>query len=183
MGLSTTREPTSCVAIQEFPSILLKLNIHYQIHKALHLPLSWATPIQSKPPHPVSTRSILMLSTQLQLGLPSGVLPLVFLPLAELGVSYLLSNHQWHRNEPHLKQLQQKDTISNKLIQESWCKVNVHHFTLYNVSTQVYSYSRLKYTYLWNELLIKWAAKKFLEWWYYTVMVGHMTTLIWSPSN
>ena len=40
-----------------------------------HLPLSWANPIQSIYTHPTSWRSILILSTQLRLGLPSGLLP------------------------------------------------------------------------------------------------------------
>ena len=40
-----------------------------------HLSLSWASPIQSIYPHPTSWRSILILSTYLCLGLPSGLLP------------------------------------------------------------------------------------------------------------
>ena len=40
-----------------------------------HLSLSWASPIQSIHPHPTSWRSILILSTYLRLGLPSGLLP------------------------------------------------------------------------------------------------------------
>ena len=40
-----------------------------------HLPLSWASPIQSIYPHPTSWRSILILYTHLRLGLPSGLLP------------------------------------------------------------------------------------------------------------
>ena len=40
-----------------------------------HLSLSWASPIQSTYPHPISWRSILILSTYLRLGLPSGLLP------------------------------------------------------------------------------------------------------------
>ena len=40
-----------------------------------HLSLSWANPIQSIYPHPTSWRSILILSTHLRLGLPSGLLP------------------------------------------------------------------------------------------------------------
>ena len=40
-----------------------------------HLSLSWASPIQSKYPHPTSWRSILILSTPLRLGLPSGLFP------------------------------------------------------------------------------------------------------------
>ena len=40
-----------------------------------HLSLSWASPMQSIYPHPTSWRSILILSTHLCLGLPSGLLP------------------------------------------------------------------------------------------------------------
>ena len=40
-----------------------------------HLSLSWASPIQSIYPHPTSWRSILILSTHLHLGLPSGLFP------------------------------------------------------------------------------------------------------------
>ena len=39
------------------------------------LSLSWASPIQSIYPHPTSWRSILILSTHLLLGLPTGLLP------------------------------------------------------------------------------------------------------------
>ena len=40
-----------------------------------HPSLSWASPIQSTCPQPTSWRSILILSTHLRLGLPSGILP------------------------------------------------------------------------------------------------------------
>ena len=40
-----------------------------------HLSLSWASPIQSIYPHPTSWRSMLILSTHLRLGLPSGLFP------------------------------------------------------------------------------------------------------------
>ena len=40
-----------------------------------HLSLSWANPIQSIYPHPTSWRSILILSTHLRLGFPSGLFP------------------------------------------------------------------------------------------------------------
>ena len=40
-----------------------------------HLSLSWASPIQSTYTHPTSWRSILILSTHLHLGLPSGLFP------------------------------------------------------------------------------------------------------------
>ena len=40
-----------------------------------HLSVSWASPIHSTCPHPTSWRSILILSTHLRLGLPSGLFP------------------------------------------------------------------------------------------------------------
>jgi hypothetical protein len=43
--------------------------------RALHWSLSWARSIQSTPSHPISIRPILILSTHLRLGLPSGHLP------------------------------------------------------------------------------------------------------------
>ena len=43
-----------------------------------HLSLSWASPVQSIYPHPTSWRYILILSTHLRLGLPSGLFPLRF---------------------------------------------------------------------------------------------------------
>jgi hypothetical protein len=45
---------------------------------ATHLSLSWAKLIQSIPSHPTSRRYILMLSSYLGLGLPSGVLSFSF---------------------------------------------------------------------------------------------------------
>ena len=45
-----------------------------------HLSLSWASPFQSIYPHPNSWRSILILSTHLRLGLPSGSFPPVSPP-------------------------------------------------------------------------------------------------------
>ena len=43
-----------------------------------HLSLSWASSIQSTPRHPTPWRSILILSSHLRLGLPSGLLPSCF---------------------------------------------------------------------------------------------------------
>jgi len=45
---------------------------------AQHLPLSWASSIQSIPAHPSSRRSILILSSHLRLGLASDLFPSVF---------------------------------------------------------------------------------------------------------
>jgi hypothetical protein len=43
--------------------------------RAFHWSLSWAISIQSTPSHLISLRSILILSTHLRLGLPTGLFP------------------------------------------------------------------------------------------------------------
>jgi hypothetical protein len=45
---------------------------------ALHWSLSWASPHQPIPPHPISLRFILILSSHLSLGLHSGLFPFGF---------------------------------------------------------------------------------------------------------
>jgi hypothetical protein len=57
-------------ASQETPHILFTA-----FTSARHLSLSWARSIQSIPPHPTSWRSILILSSLLRLGYPSGLFP------------------------------------------------------------------------------------------------------------
>ena len=50
------------------------------ITSAHHLSITWASSIQSIPPHPTSWRSTLILSYHLRLGLPSGLFPSSFPP-------------------------------------------------------------------------------------------------------
>ena len=64
---------------QEIPHTLGNPKVHYRIHKSRHLSISWASSIQSIPPHPTSWRSILILSSHLWLGLSSGLFPSGFL--------------------------------------------------------------------------------------------------------
>jgi hypothetical protein len=61
--------------IDSFPAFYGTRRFKTEFTRALHLPLSWARPIQSTTPHPTSTRSIIILSTRLRPGLPSGLLP------------------------------------------------------------------------------------------------------------
>jgi len=67
-----------------------------------HLSLSWASPIQSIYPHPTSWRSILILSTHLRLGLPSGSFPPVsparsYTPPLLTHTHHMRCSHQCHQ--------------------------------------------------------------------------------------
>ena len=58
--------------VKKFPSFHGTRRFITALTSVRHLSLSWASPIQSIYPHPTSWRSILILSTHLRLGLPSG---------------------------------------------------------------------------------------------------------------
>jgi len=60
---------------KKFPAFHGTLRFITALTSVRHLSLSWASPIQSTCPHPTSWRSILILSTHLRLGLPSGLFP------------------------------------------------------------------------------------------------------------
>ena len=86
MVQSPSWEATWFASSQEIPRISRNPKVHYRafhgtrrfitaLSSVRHLSLSWARPIQSVYPHPTSCRSILILSTHLRLGLPSGLLP------------------------------------------------------------------------------------------------------------
>ena len=66
---------TGSAASQDIPDILWNLKVHYHTQSARHLSPSWANSIQSPQPPPTSWRSILILSSHLCLGLPSGLFP------------------------------------------------------------------------------------------------------------
>jgi hypothetical protein len=66
-------------SLDSFPAFRGTRRFYTEFTRALHLFLSLATPIQSTSPHPTSPRSILILSTHLRLGIPSGLFPSGFL--------------------------------------------------------------------------------------------------------
>ena len=66
---------TGSAASQEIPRIFGSRRFITVLTSARHLSLSWANSIQSSQPPPTSWRSILILSSHLRLGLPSGLFP------------------------------------------------------------------------------------------------------------
>ena len=62
-------------ASQEIPRFHETRRFITALTNVRHLFLSWARPIQSIYPHPTSWRSLIILSTHLRLGLPSGLSP------------------------------------------------------------------------------------------------------------
>ena len=66
---------TGLQLVKKFPTFHRTRRFITALTSVRHLSLSWASPIQSIYPHPTSWRSILILSTHLCLGLPSGFLP------------------------------------------------------------------------------------------------------------
>ena len=69
---------TGLQLVKKFPAFHETRRFITALKSFRHLSLSWASPIQSIHPHPTSSRSILILSSHLRLGLPSGLLPFGF---------------------------------------------------------------------------------------------------------
>ena len=69
---------TGLQLVKKFPAFHGTRRFITTLTSVRHLSLSWASPVQSIYPHPTSWRSILILSTHLCLGLPSGLLPSSF---------------------------------------------------------------------------------------------------------
>ena len=66
---------TGLKLVKKFPAFHGTRNFFTALTSVRQLSLSWVSPVQSIYPHPTSWRSILILSTHLGLGLPSGLLP------------------------------------------------------------------------------------------------------------
>ena len=66
---------TGLQLVKKFPAFNRTRRFITALTSVRHLSPSWASPIQSIYPHPTSWRSVLILSTHLRLGLPSGLLP------------------------------------------------------------------------------------------------------------
>ena len=66
---------TGLQLVKKFPAFHGTRRFITALTSIRQLSLSWASPIQSIYPHPTSWRSIIILSTHLHLGLPSGLFP------------------------------------------------------------------------------------------------------------
>ena len=66
---------TGLQLVKKFPAFHGTRRFITALTSVRHLSLSWVNLIQSIYPHPTSCRSVLILSTHLRLGLPSGLLP------------------------------------------------------------------------------------------------------------
>ena len=66
---------TGLQLVKKFPAFHGTRRFITSLTNVRHLSLSWASPIQSINSHPTSWRSVLILSTHLSLGLPSGLFP------------------------------------------------------------------------------------------------------------
>ena len=64
--------------VKKFPPFYGTQRFITVLTSACHLSLTWTRSMQSMPPHPTSWRSILILSSHLCLGLPSGFSPSSF---------------------------------------------------------------------------------------------------------
>ena len=88
---------TGLQLVRKFPAFHGTPRFITALTNARHLSLSWASPIQSIYTHPISWRSILILSTHLRLGLPSGLLSFGF-PSKTLYTPFL--THTRHMPSP-----------------------------------------------------------------------------------
>ena len=66
---------TGLQLVKKFPAFHGSPRFITALTSVRQLSLTWASPIQSIHPHPTCWRSILILSTHLRLGLPSGLFP------------------------------------------------------------------------------------------------------------
>ena len=108
---------TDLQLVKKFPAFHTTRRFITALTSVRHLSVSWVPPIQSIYPHPTSLRSVLILSTHLHLGLPSGSFPLVspprpytppsphpYVPHAQLISFFLILSpaRYWVRSTNHL---------------------------------------------------------------------------------
>ena len=102
---------TGLQLVKKFPAFHGTRRFITALTSVHHLSLPWASSIQSIYPHPTSWRSVLILSTHLRLGLPSGLFPSGF---PSVTLYSPLSPVLW--SQP----TSQKSTVLSHLAAEAW---------------------------------------------------------------
>ena len=129
---------TGLQLVKKFPAFYGTRRFITALASLRHLSLSWASPIQSIYPHTTFWRSILILSTHLHLGLPSGLFPSGF-PTKTL---YTPSPHPY---APHAQPISFFSILSPA---QYWVRRTNHLAPLYAISS-IFRYlvpSRSKYS-------------------------------------
>jgi hypothetical protein len=90
-------EPPIVQPLKNFPAFYGTRMFNTVFTRTLRWSLSWAISIQSTPVHPISLRSILILSTHLRLGLPSGHYHSCYMPRSSHPSWLDYSNYTWRR--------------------------------------------------------------------------------------
>ena len=102
--------------VKTFPSFHGTRRFITSFTSARHPSLSWASSNQSIPPHPTSWRSILILSSHLRLGLPSGSFPQVSAPKPCI----------WLFSLPYTLHAQPIPLFSILSPEQYWVRITVH---------------------------------------------------------
>jgi hypothetical protein len=105
---------TGLQLVKKFPAFQGTRRFITALTRVRHLSLSWASPIQSTYPHPTSWRSVLILSTHLRLGLPSGLLPSGFPHQDSIHPSLLTHTCHMSRLQPLLK------SVNTRRLKQCW---------------------------------------------------------------
>jgi hypothetical protein len=71
-------KPPIVLLLKNLPAFYATRRFITVFTRDLHRSISWARSVQSIPSYHISLRSILILSTHLRLGLPSGIIPTLF---------------------------------------------------------------------------------------------------------
>ena len=103
---------TGLQLVKRFPASYGTRRFTIAFTSARHLSLSWASSIQSIPPHPTSWRSILILSSHLRLGLSSCLVQSSF--PTKSPYAPLLSPHTCYMPRPSHSQLDHPNNIGEQ---------------------------------------------------------------------
>ena len=134
-GASPSWELTGFQLVKKFLAFYGTWRFITAVTSASHLFLPWASSIQSIPLHPTSRRSILISSSHLRLGLPSGLFP-----------SGLPTKPLIHASPfPHTRYMRQSISFFSSLSPEQYWVRNIDHSAPPYVVHMQYIYIYIKF--------------------------------------